>query len=173
MKKLIVLLLLLILFVPYHFAYAESVYVLPYPSFMPGSKIYAIHTRWEALMRFWHFGNFAQIDYNLHQSDKYLVEAKTLFEYKQYLLAVRSLEKSNSYFLQVPLYLDRAKKEKKDVSKKSALFKQASLKHDEVLNRVYLEAPETFNWQPEKKASSFLNLHEIINRAVAIRKQYE
>ena len=68
--------------------FAESQYVLPYPSAMPGSFLYKLNLVQEEILRYWYFGDFGQFKYNLGLSDKYLVEAKTLFEYKQYLLAI-------------------------------------------------------------------------------------
>ena len=66
--------------------YAQSSYVLPYPSQMPGGLYYKIHLIYENVSKYWYFGDFGRFDYNLKQSDKYLVETKTLFEYKQILV---------------------------------------------------------------------------------------
>ena len=60
-------------------AFAESPYVLPYPSAMPGSIFYKLNLIQDELLRFWYFGDFGQFKYNLAQSDKYLVEAINLF----------------------------------------------------------------------------------------------
>src|SRR5687768_12398331 len=88
---------LLFLFTPAS-TLAQSDYVLPYPSSMPGSSLYKIRLIFEEINKYWYFGNISQFTYNLRQSDKYLIEAKTLFEYKQYFLAYQALEKSNHYF---------------------------------------------------------------------------
>ena len=71
---------LLFLILATSFSFAESDYVLPYPSSMPGSKFYQIRLIWDEVKKYWYFGSFGQFEYNLKQSDKYLVEAKTLFE---------------------------------------------------------------------------------------------
>ncbi|MCL4418206.1 MAG: hypothetical protein M1365_16230 [Actinobacteria bacterium] len=95
-------------------ASAQSSYVLPYPSAMPGSSSYKIHQLYESIIKYWYFGNLGQFKYNLKQSDKYLVEAKTLFEYNQYLLASKALTKSDYYFKNIEPYLLKAKNEIKN-----------------------------------------------------------
>ncbi len=80
-----ILFFLLSLFLPLS-SFAQSDYVLPYPSSMPGSIYYKLHLAWESVIEYWNFGDFGQFIYNLKQFNKYVVEAKTLFEYIQYLL---------------------------------------------------------------------------------------
>lgn len=150
-------------------AYAQSSYVLPYPSAMPGSFSYKLHLAWENLMEYWYFGNFGQFSYNLKQADKYLVEAKTLFEYKQYLLAYKALQKSDDYFIKTYLYLRKAKNESKNINQKQNLLKEASLKHKEKLNEIKPNIPENFVWQPEKAALVNLELRKKIEESIGIR----
>jgi len=73
-------------------------YVLPYPSAMPGNKLYRIMRIIDELKKPLYFGSITRYKYHLSLADKYLVEAKTLFEYKQYLLAVDALERSDREF---------------------------------------------------------------------------
>lgn len=150
--------------------FAESSYVLPYPSSMPGSKFYKVSLIWDEIRRYWYFGDFGQFKYNLGESDKYLVEAKTLFEYKQYLLGYKSLQKSDFYFLNILPFLKKAQKENKNISAKVDLFREASRKHIEVLVKMKMEVPETFNWQPEKSQSTNLNLKKAIVISIKMRK---
>lgn len=165
--------LLFLLFLTFNKSvFAQSAYVLPYPSYMPGSSIYKIHLIWEELMSFYYFGNFAQLTYNLKQTDKYLVEARTLFEYKQYLLAVKALEKSNKYFEKTQIYLDNAKQEGKDITQKKSLLKNAALKHIEVIDKIRNHAPETFTWEPEKDHPSELNISGILDKSKKIRERF-
>lgn len=163
------LLSFLILFYP-PYVFADSSYVLPYPSFMPGSKIYSTHSLIENIQKFWYFGNLSQFVYNLKESDKYLVEAKTLLEYKQYLLAQQSLEKSSTYFIAASTALNKAKLEGKNVSEKQALFIAASKKHQEVLSEVKKQIPQEFTWLTEKNESTPLMLWDAIDRAIEVRK---
>lgn len=151
-------------------AFAQSNYVLPYPSSMPGSILYKPHLVWEKIMRYWYFGNFGQFEYNLKQSNKYLVEAKTLFEYKQFLLGYEALIKSDSYFLQVSSHLELAKRENKDIEDKKDILKSAVLKHIEVLDLLTNEIPEKFEWAPEKSSPTILNLKGAISKSIEIRK---
>lgn len=150
-------------------SFAQSEYVLPYPSTMPGNALYTVHVAIENLQKYWYFGNLSQFTYNLKQSDKYLVEAKTLFEYKQYLLATKALEKSNDYFQKTHSFLVKAKSEGKDISQKQLLLKSASIKHTEVLQSLLSLVPLEFFWQPEKEPSQKLHLKTIIEDAITIR----
>lgn len=147
----------------------SSDYVLPYPSEMPGSKFYELHKLYENLEKYWYFGNFANYHYNLKYSDKYLVESKTLFEYKQYLLAYKALGKSDSYFLKTKNSLKNAKIKHIDTKEKEQNLKNASLKHIEVLNQLLLLTPSQFNWKPEKGNSTKIMIKEKINDSIEIR----
>lgn len=151
-------------------AFAESSYVLPYPSSMPGNIFYKAHLVWGKIMEYWYFGSFGQFAYNLKQSDKYLVEAKTLFEYNQYFLGVKALKKSNAYYKNIKKYLIAAEKEGKDIKEKEELFNSAFLKHQEVLEKMRTEIPEKFLWQEEKDKPTLLDLEKIVNNSIKLRK---
>jgi len=148
---------------------AASEYVLPYPSFMPGSMFYKVNLIKDEILKYWYFGSFGQFKYNLKQTDKYLVEAKTLFEYKQYLLGINALKKSDTYFIKIKPSLLKAKSEGKDINQSLLILKDAKDKHIETLERVSKEVPEAFVWEPEKEKPTNLNLHEIINESIHIR----
>lgn len=155
-----------------HYSFANSEYVLPYPSEMPGSKLYKFNLVKEKILKFWYFGDFGQFKYSLGQSDKYLVEAKILFEYKQYLLGFEALEKSNAYFKQTLPNLLEAQKKGKNINTNRNILAQASGKHIEVLGKIEQNVPVKFVWTPEKEASTTLNLKDLIKEAVGIRKKY-
>ena len=152
--------------------YAESAYFLPYPSQMPGNKFYIINQAVEKLSYFWYFGNFGKTYYYQKLSDKYLVEAKTLFDYKQYLLAYESLQKSNEYFEKTYPHLISAKEEGKDISEKQKIFREESFKHLEELNKLRKSTPEEFLWTPEKAKPTGLNIRSLIDASINIRKKY-
>lgn len=149
---------------------AESSYVLPYPSAMPGSKVYKVNLLWEEISRYWYFGSFGQFKYNLKFSDKYLVEAKTLFEYKQYLLAINALQKSDHFFQNITSSMIKAKDENKNTVQAQKLLKEASLKHVEELKKIKDEVPGEFDWIPEKSTGTKLNLWEKIDASIIIRR---
>lgn len=174
MKRWICIFILVLVFLKYFLTnvFAGSSYVLPYPSSMPGSKFYIISLIKEKILKYWHFGNFGQFTYNLKQSDKYLVEAKTLFEYKQYFLGFQALKMSDKYFSNTLPYLVKAKKEGKNIVQKQNLLKEAITKHIEVLSLVKDQVPESFLWQPEKSLSTNLELKNLIEQSIAIRKKY-
>lgn len=170
MKKQIILLFLLsLLFVQP--VYADSSYVLPYPSSMPGTVLYKIHKVWEVLEKYWYFGNFGQFQYNLMESDKYLVQARTLFEYKQYLLATQALTQSDSFFIKTQPFLNKAKNAGENITEKENLLHQASQRHIEVLTELLPIVPKVFVWTPEKSAASTLNIYNQIQKSIFIRKK--
>lgn len=151
-------------------SYAQSDYVLPYPSFMPGSTFYKLHLIIEEMQKYWYFGNFGTFLYNVKQADKYLVEAKTLFEYKQYLLGSKALEKSDIYFVRASQHLNKAKIEGREIAQKQNMFRNALLRHKEVLQELKKKIPERFVWQPEKEDSTALLLWSIIDSSIRTRE---
>lgn len=154
-----------------HISFAQSSYVLPYPSSMPGGISYKIHLLYENVSKYWYFGDFGQFDYNLKMADKYLVEAKILFEYKQYLLGYKALQKSDFYFVNIMSNLARAEKNGKNALKKKAVFSKASQKHIEVLEKMELETPNTFIWQPEKELPTALYIQKAILNSMLLREK--
>lgn len=165
-----ILTLLIFLIFPLN-AFAESSYVLPYPSAMPGSIFYKPRMVWDQTIKYWYFGDFGQFKYNLRLSDKYLVEAKTLFEYKQYLLGYKSLLSSDEYFKEIKPALISASKNGKNTSLNEKILKEASGKHIEELEKLKAIVPERFEWKPEKANPTKLNLWENINSSVDLRKR--
>lgn len=148
---------------------AESSYVLPYPSAMPGSVFYKLDLVKEFLMKYWYFGDLAQFDFNLQESDKYLVEAKTLFEYKQYLLGYYALIKSDNYFKLAKPHLKDAENHGKNIDDKVKILDNAAAKHIEVLEEVKRQVPANIYWQPEKSKGTNLDLINTINYSIKIR----
>ncbi|MEX2013175.1 MAG: hypothetical protein WD967_02120 [Candidatus Levyibacteriota bacterium] len=151
---------------------AQSSYVLPYPSAMPGNFLYKPRLIFEKVAQLWYFGNFGQFAYSLKQSDKYLVQAKTLFEYNQYLLAYDALKKSDRYFEKTFLNLEGAEDEGKDISQNRKTLSLAAEKHTELLAEIKEVVPAKFNWQPEKSASTLLDLESAIKSSISIRMKY-
>lgn len=167
MRKLIILICLLP--IAYYLlpnnVYASD-YVLPYPSYMPGHKLYRIHQIWEKFQEYWHFGDLAKFKYHRQMADKYLVEAKTLFEYHQYYLATKALEKSSSHFQKTALFLSKAAEEGKDISQKKAILLSAAAKHREILEELSDDLPEEFFWQEEKKEGERLGIRKQLEKAI-------
>jgi len=151
--------------------FAESSYVLPYPSSMPGSLFYKVHLVFEGISKYWYFGDFGQFEYNLKMADKYLVEAKTLLEYKQYLLGYKSLQESDFYFSNILPSLMKAEKNNKNIVQKNLVLKQAAGKHIETLEKMELNTPAIFIWQPEKALPTTLYLKKAIISSALLRKK--
>ncbi|MFH0864231.1 MAG: DUF5667 domain-containing protein [Candidatus Gottesmanbacteria bacterium] len=172
MKK--ILIIFIYIFVIYLFSttiYAQSSYVLPYPSYMPGSILYKPHLLWEEISSYWYFGTLSQFKYNLKLADKYLVEAKILFEYQQYPLAINALEKSDKYFQEATVSLKFAKQQGKNINLKQDIYNQAALKHTETLDDLESFLPSKFTWLPEKAAATILNIKPIIDNSIKIRRK--
>lgn len=142
-------------------------YVLPYPSFMPGHKLYHLSRVVDEIKGYWYWGNIAQVKYHLSLSGKYLVEAKTLLEYRQYLLGLDALSRSQKHFMLLPAYLARAEHEGKDVRYLKELVGEAVETHHRLLLEEKPKLPETFWWQPERKEATFLPLHQRLDEAVS------
>jgi len=154
-------------------AYASSSYVLPYPSAMPGSLLYRPRLFLETLQKYWYFGNLGQFKYNLKESDKYLVEAKTLFEYNQYLHASSaSLKYSDEFFIRTLPFLEKAKNEGKDISEMRKTLREASSKHIEVLKKLSNELPQEFEWKAEKEKPILIHIRKEIEKSISIRTKY-
>lgn len=148
---------------------AVDAYVLPYPSFMPGHTLYRVARVVDEVKRYWHWGNLASFRYYLGQSDKALVEAKTLFEYRQYLLAFNALERSNTALQRVPDTLIRAKDEGKNIAKYRQEFQEAMDEHKRLIAKLKQETPEEFTWTPEKSDSQVLPIHQALSEAERTR----
>ena len=131
-----------------------AAYVLPYPSYMPGHKLYNVSRILDELKKYWHWGNIARAKYHLALSDKYLVEAKTLFEYKQYPLALDALKRSDEQFQKI-----------------SSLVVEVSQVHIALLKKLMTELPETYVWQDEYKPPMTLDFHGALNRSIQIRNE--
>jgi hypothetical protein len=172
MKKVFIFLCILLLYTHVSLpSFASSPYVLPYPSTMPGGISYKIHLVWEKIMQYWYYGDFGQFDYNLKQSDKYLVQAKTLFEYNQYLLGYQALKKSDIYFQKIIPSLLFAQQHGKSTLDKRKLLSEASQKHIEMLAQIKQETPAQFTWTPEKSNPTSLNIVQAIDNAISIREK--
>lgn len=157
-------------FITYSLLLPRSVlaeYVLPYPSYMPGNKLYKVTRIFDQLERFWFFGNIAQTKYHLKLSDKYLVEAKTLFEYNQYLLGADALTRSDKEFAELPGNLSGAKSEGVDITPLKQTVRDAAAKHNEILSKIAV--PEQFTWTPEKASATFLRLGTMIQSSEELR----
>jgi hypothetical protein len=144
-------------------------YVLPYPSFMPGNKMYKVMRILDQVKKYWYWGNIAQIKYHMELSDKYLVEAKTLMEYNQYLLATDALIRSDKEFMQLPQYVQGAKNEHVEIDRYKQLITEASQKHKDVLSALLLLVPREFTWSPEKVKATDLKLHDMLNTSIKLR----
>lgn len=145
-------------------------YVLPYPGFMPGNLFYKISQILDWGEEKWSFGSFSKLKYHLKMTDKKLVEAKTLFDYRQYLLGEQALSESNNHFDKLTFYLTSAQKEGKNIDAAQQKLKAASEKHLEVLEELKKTLPADFVWRPEKAAEINLPLEQKLEEAQKLRE---
>jgi hypothetical protein len=147
-----------------------ATYTLPYPSTMPGNKLYKITRLVDELKKYWFFGSIAQIKYHIALSDKYFVEAKTLFDYNQYLLAADALKRSDYQYQFISKYIAQGEKEGKDMSNFKKIHKEQSAQHVVILLETQNKVPNTFTWTPEKEKPTELPLNLLLQTSIDIRK---
>lgn len=138
---------------------------------MPGNKLYRISRMLDKVGGIWNWGTIAQAKYHLGLSDKYLVEAKTLFEYQQYLLAQDALKRSDLEIQRVGPSLIKAREEGKDVTALNNIFISALSKHQEELRIVKEAVPSEFVWRPEKSMPTSLPLGALIDASISLREE--
>jgi len=136
---------------------------------MPGNKIYKVSRILDTVKNWWSFGDIAQVKYHMSLSDKYLVEAKTLFEYNQYLLGVDALKRSDSEFIQIPSHIKQGEKNGKVMKVWKRTLSDAAKVHMDVLDKLILICPNEFQWSPEKDSPTMLPLHELLYKSIGIR----
>lgn len=146
-------------------------YVLPYPSYMPGNKMYRISRVVDRAKGYWYWGNIAQFKYHLALSDKYLVEAKTLMEYNQYLLGADALRRSDKEFGEVTQYVKGAKQAGIDIIRLKNTVQEAATVHDGVLSKLLAFVPNEFTWTPEKEQPTRIPLRELLTHSKDVRVQ--
>jgi hypothetical protein len=142
---------------------------LPYPSYLPGNKLYRISEIIDGAKRYWYFGTLTQLKYAREMADKRIVEAKTLFEYKQYALGVRALKKSNIFISEIPLLLLCLTNEKKNNPEIIRKIEEQMNSHLDVLARMFSEVPDRIEWTEEKQTPREIHFSKLYEEAVAVR----
>ena len=146
-------------------------YVLPYPSYMPGNKMYRVMRVVDQVKRYWYWGNIAQVKYHQSLADKYLIEAKTLFEYKQYLLAADALTRSDSQVEAIVPFIDKARQQGIDTKLlRTGLAEEMSV-HLSVLKVMNVLSPKEFVWTPEKAKPTDLHIGTMLEHSFALREE--
>lgn len=166
--KRVLLLLILTLMLP---RAVLADYTLPYPSYMPGNKLYKISRFFDTVQKYWYWGNIASVKYHLKLADKYLVEAKTLFEYRQYLLGVDALRRSNEHLPFINKYLILVLDDGKDAQKLKELVTEAMNVHLTMLEKMSIDLPSGYQWTPEKQPSTEIHFIELFQEARKIRAE--
>jgi hypothetical protein len=137
---------------------------------MPGNILYKVSRFMDSAKAYWYWGNIASVKYHLALSDKYLVEAKTLFEYKQYLLAADALARSDKQLADIPTLLLQGEKERKDMNQLRLIVHEAMNVHMAVINTMKSQLPKEFIWKPEKAAETTIRIDELLTSSYEIRR---
>lgn len=148
---------------------SHAAYVLPYPSYMPGNKLYKVSRVVDIAKGWWSWGTIASLKYHMALSDKYLVEAKILFEYGQYLLAFDALTRSDEHARQIKPLIAQGAEEGKDMTRFDALVAEAMTVHMSILDKIRESTPATFLWQPERAKEIHLSIHDRLEQSYVIR----
>ena len=148
-----------------------AAYALPYPSYMPGHKLYTVSRIFDQVKSYWYWGSIAQFKYRLSLADKYLIEAKTLFEYGQYFLAMDALNRSNRNIELLSSVMKKAQKEEKNIVELQNKIEEAMVAHVAVLNDLGAKLPREFLWQPEKEIPTPLLIDKLNKEALYQRKK--
>ena len=143
-------------------------YVLPYPSYMPGHPLYRVSRIVDQTSAWWHWGTIASISYHLGLSDKYLVEAKTLFEYKQYPLALAALDRSTYEFGKLPPRIDQLEGEGKADTPLVIQVSAAAEAHLSLLQTLRESVPQVYEWESESHVQT-LRISDHIEEAIETR----
>jgi hypothetical protein len=148
---------------------AESEYTLPYPSYMPGHRLYTAQVIWDRAMEWWYFGDIAKTKYHLELSDRTLVQARTLFDYKQYLLATESLSASNIHFISAVLYASDVESSHKDGGLLLAILRNAADTHTKLLDNLAQNYTEDITWSSERQEPVLLPVPFLLRQSLIIR----
>lgn len=148
-------------------------YTLPYPSYMPGHILYWPSRKIDELNDWWYWGNIARIKYYLKLGDKYLVESKTLYEYKQYLLADNALLRSDEAVKKILKYIEEAQAEGKDLSLFKSLVQSALDEHKIVLINLLTILPKDYLWTPEQDEPTYLPLRDQLQTSIRMREHIQ
>ena len=148
---------------------AHASYVMPYPSYMPGHVLYTPRTIVDRIGEWWNFGEIGRAKYHNRLSDRYMVEAKTLFEYGQYKLAVSALKKSDLNFAQSLLYIREVEQRHKDNGELKAHLKEASKKHDEIIISLLSLLPKKAIWEEEYEEPETIEIAFLLRQSQIMR----
>lgn len=114
----------------------KSSYFLAYPGILPDNPLYKIKMIRDRL-KIWFTGETVEkASLYLLYSDKRLGAGKILIEGGKPELGIPTLVKGERYFESAILETEKAKREGKDISLLQNSLKEASLKHEEILNEI-------------------------------------
>ena len=115
---------------------------LPDPGILPGNPFYFLKSTSESIGTFFSFGKVAKVERYVSLANKRLAEAEALAEKGD---EKRAEEATERYQERISKALERAKEarvEGVDVDEVMSRVAEATLKHQEVLGRVYEKVPE-------------------------------
>lgn len=144
---------------------------LPDPGILPGNPFYFLDTVFEGLGTIFTFGDQAKAERFLGLAEERLAEANELAEQGKSNRAEKATEK---YTQRLAKALDRAQKAKdkgKDTDAVLTKIAEATVRHQEVLARVYEKVPEQAKEAIAKAMLKSAKGHETALNAVSKEKQ--
>jgi hypothetical protein len=145
-------------------------YNLPVKPILPGHPLYRISRNLDRVRSWFLWGDIAKATYRLTLADKYLAEAKTLFELKQFPFAVDALERSNLEFERIPGFLENDVRDGRDIGAMRDKVKASSRAHVTILDALEPMVPEVYVWTEDDGEPIQLEIREQILLSVGIRK---
>lgn len=171
MKKLLIVLLIIFLFVPAQvFAQEEEgspsaevkvEYTLPYPGLLPDSPLYFLRASRDRIVSFLISDPLKKAEFDLLQADKRLAAGIMLAEKNKYELANSTISKGENYFESALAKAQEAKKQRIAVDSIASRLYHSSLKHQEVLQEM----------EQKTKGSLRASFSEELKRAIEFEKK--
>ncbi|MBU2577812.1 hypothetical protein KKA69_03180 [Patescibacteria group bacterium] len=114
----------------------KSNYFLVYPGILPDNPLYKVKMVRDRIRIWFTRETLKRTNLFLLYSDKRLGAGKILIEGGKPELGIPTLVKGERYFEKAILEAEKAKKEGRDIALLQTALKEASLKHEEVLNEL-------------------------------------
>lgn len=130
-------------------------YPLPYPGILPDNVLYPLKTLRDRAIEFLTIDPLKKAEFYLLQADKRLAASRALMDKNEFSPAEQTLSKAEKYFLLAVSQSKAAKAKGKDNRDLQNRLKKASLKHEELVQKLISRSPKEF-------ANGFKGSQEII-----------
>ena len=146
---------------------------LPDPGILPGNPFYFLKSATEGIGTFFTFGDVAKADRFIYLAEKRLSEAQALTDAGELERAQRATEKYEKRLAKSLEKAEEAKTKGKNVDEILARFAEATIRHQEVLARVYEKVPEQAKAAIERVMQKGAEKYDRAINAVSSEKKVE